>query len=107
MNEAQRQLLRRLALSDQATLDEVTRGLDPRLVGALDDRTRSLVRLAGLVALGAEEPSLHAAVDRARGSGATDDEIMGMAECIAPILEDTMRMTSIPILMAAMDLDRQ
>jgi alkylhydroperoxidase/carboxymuconolactone decarboxylase family protein YurZ len=93
-----------LALSEQATLDEVTRGMDPRLAGILDDRTRSLVRLAALIAIDAEEPSVHAAVDMARGSGATDGEILGTVECIGPILGEGSLPTTPPTLTAAMDL---
>ncbi len=55
------ELLRRLALNDEAALATALDGLDQSGDALIDDRTRSLVRIAGLVALDSGTASLQAA----------------------------------------------
>jgi hypothetical protein len=70
VNEAQRELLSRLSLNDERAFLEVTTGSDPRLARLLDDTTRALVRLAGLITMGPHQTSLQAAVENGTRSGA-------------------------------------
>ena len=105
MSPAHRELLRRLALNDQNTLSDVISGSDPRLAALLDDKTRALVKLAGVITIGPEETSLQAAVDQARGSGARDEEILGTVISIAPMVGQTVISSALPLLMTLMESD--
>lgn len=80
------ELLRRLALNDEAALATALDGLDQSGDALIDDRTRSLVRIAGLVALDSGTASLQAAVDQARSVGVDDDEILDVVIVIAPVV---------------------
>lgn len=51
---------------------------------ALTPKLELLVRLGALVALGAGTTSLRSAVQRARGAGATENEIVGVLVAVAP-----------------------
>ncbi len=104
MDPAQRELLRRLALNDERALHEVISGSNPRLAELIDDKTRALVRLAGVITVGPEETSLRAAVDVARGSGARDEEILGTVISIAPMLSGTRISVALPLLFSVMEL---
>lgn len=74
-----RTLLRQLAASDERSLRTVLVPT-PELAGgdasALDRRTRWLVRLAALLAVGACTESIRWAVDLASASGVGDDAVM-------------------------------
>lgn len=52
----------------------------------LDARTRTLVRLAVLVAIDASEPSMHAAVDDAIATGVTTREVIGLLDGLVPLV---------------------
>lgn len=80
------ELLRRLALNDQDALATALDGFDQSGDALIDDRTKSLVRLAGLVALDCGTASLQAGVDHARSFGVDDDEILDVVMVIAPIV---------------------
>ncbi|HEY6635868.1 MAG TPA: carboxymuconolactone decarboxylase family protein [Acidimicrobiia bacterium] len=80
------ELLRRLALNDEGALATALDGLDQSGEALIDDRTRSLVRLAGLVALDCGTASLQAAVDQARSVGVEDEELFDVVMVIAPIV---------------------
>jgi alkylhydroperoxidase/carboxymuconolactone decarboxylase family protein YurZ len=86
LKSEQRRLLRRLTLNDEPALADVMAGRVPGESGLIDDKTRSLVRIAGLVALDANTPSLQAAVDNAFAAGAEDEEILEVILAVAPIV---------------------
>ena len=80
-------LLRRLALNDEAALGRV---LTPR-AGAdrlteLGSKVELLVRLGALLAVGAATPSLREAVERAWAAGATTDELVGVLVSLGPTI---------------------
>ncbi|HSO49247.1 MAG TPA: hypothetical protein VLS86_01760 [Acidimicrobiia bacterium] len=102
LTSAQRELLRRLALNDERALSDVIIGSNPLVSDLLDDKTRALVRLAGVITVGPEETSLRAAVDSARGSGARDEEILGTVISIAPMVGGTIISLALPLLFSAM-----
>ena len=84
MQETER-LLRRLALNDETSVEMVLAGGagacgEARLVPKVD----LLVQLGALVALGAGTSSLRRAVQRARGAGATEGEMVGVLVAVAP-----------------------
>jgi alkylhydroperoxidase/carboxymuconolactone decarboxylase family protein YurZ len=78
-------LLRRLALSDE---DAVASTLAMALDGpaALDPKTRALVRLASLIALSSACASLQWSVARAVAAGASDEEVVAVLVCVAPLV---------------------
>ena len=91
LGKQHRELLRRLTLSDEKVLRHVVSG---RRVGKhtlLDDRTRALVKVAGLVALEAEIASLQVGRDEVWASGAGNEEIVDTVIAIAPIVGSTTR----------------
>jgi len=103
VSPVQRELLRRLALNDEKALNAVISGSDPQCSELLDDKTRALVRLAGVITVGAEETTLRAALDLARGSGARDEEILGTVISIAPMMEGTSFNSTLPLLSSVME----
>ncbi|HEU4319664.1 MAG TPA: carboxymuconolactone decarboxylase family protein [Acidimicrobiia bacterium] len=86
MKSEQRQLLRRLTLSDDAALADVMSGRLSGETDLLDDKTRGLVRVAGLVALDAKDSLLSAVIETAFGAGANDEEIVEVMLAVAPIV---------------------
>ena len=103
MSPVQRELLRRLALNDEKVLNDVISGSDPKPSELLDDKTRALVKLAGVITVGSEEISLRAAVDLARGAGARDEEILGTMISIAPMVGETSIRSALPLLFSVME----
>ena len=80
-------VLRRLALNDDATVEAALQMPDPGPTGAvLDDKTRALVRLAGLVALSSSASSYGWGVEAAFAAGATEREIVGVVIAVAPVV---------------------
>jgi alkylhydroperoxidase/carboxymuconolactone decarboxylase family protein YurZ len=63
------------------------------------------VRLAGLVALGSETASLHAAVDAAHRAGAADEEILELVVAVAPLVGVSRISSALPGISMAMDRD--
>jgi 4-carboxymuconolactone decarboxylase len=77
--------LRRLALHDERCIASVL-AMDLGDGGCgLDAKTRALVRLAALLALGAAPVSYHWSVGAALDAGATPEEILGVLIAVAPI----------------------
>jgi 4-carboxymuconolactone decarboxylase len=79
--------LRRLAINDACLVDggedgTVAELLDP----VLDPRTRALVRLAALVAVGGAVPSFGAQADAAVNAGATAAEIVDVLFSVVPVI---------------------
>ncbi|HXV72287.1 MAG TPA: hypothetical protein VEB69_12925 [Acidimicrobiia bacterium] len=98
-----RELLRRLTLNDERTLRQVISGSKESKQQLLDDRTRALVRLAGLVALGAEIASLQVARDEILKVGAGDEEIVDTVLAVSSIIGITRVESAIPRLAIALD----
>ena len=80
------ELLRRLAIGDAAALESMLGcELSPDGVPDLDGRTCALVRLAGLVALGASPASYQWCVADALAAGATDPAVVGVLRALVPV----------------------
>ena len=75
--------LRRLAINDAGFAENCLRGADAGSA-ALDPKTRALVRLAALVAVGGSEPSFGAHADAAVSAGATAAEIVEVLVGVVP-----------------------
>lgn len=91
-----RKLLRRLTLNDERALKGVLSGRKQGKETLLDDRTRALVRVAGLVALDAEGASFQVARDEVLATGAGDEEIVDTVVSVAPIVGMTRTASIVP-----------
>lgn len=98
-----RRLLRRLTLNDEGALELVLTGHDPELESLIDGRTRSLVRMAGLVALDSEETSLQTAVDHAHGAGVSDEELVDTVLALDPVIGHRRTTSALPRLVSVID----
>jgi 4-carboxymuconolactone decarboxylase len=78
-------LLRRLALSDEDAVTS-TLAIAPDEPAALDAKTRALVRLAGLIAVSSTCASFQWSVARAVAAGASDEEVVAVLVCLAPLV---------------------
>jgi alkylhydroperoxidase/carboxymuconolactone decarboxylase family protein YurZ len=84
MDEFKRHL-RRIAVHDDALLDQLAvegRASDPAI---LDDKTTALLRLAATVAVDAAPYSFQHAVALALAAGATNDEVVASLEAVTPV----------------------
>ena len=90
------ELLRRMAISDEPTLSRVLGGREDSEM--LDQKTAALVRIAALIAMDAGEPSYGAAIDAAHLAGAEDEEILGVAAAIRPIVGAVKSDAAVPLL---------
>lgn len=95
-----RELLRRLTLNDEKTLRQVVSG---RKGSLLDDRTRALVKLAGLVALDAQIASLQVAREEVWATGIGDEAIVDTVIAVAQIVGATRVASTIPRLAIMLD----
>jgi alkylhydroperoxidase/carboxymuconolactone decarboxylase family protein YurZ len=79
------EMLRRLTLGDERAVGRVLCGgsVDAPL---LDDKTTALVRLACLVAIESDGPSLHPAIDECHAAGAEGDEMIEVVEAVTPVI---------------------
>jgi 4-carboxymuconolactone decarboxylase len=78
--------LRRLVLHDEGCIQSMLGiRLSTNEAPALDPKTQALVRLGGLVALGAAPVSYHWAAEAALDAGATAEEVVGTLVAVAPI----------------------
>jgi 4-carboxymuconolactone decarboxylase len=99
-------LLRRLALNDERVLDMVlTREVCGDGETGLNPKVELLVRLAGLLAVGATTPSLREAVDQAAAAGATPSEIVGVLVALGPAIGLASLVGSAPRLAMAIGYD--
>jgi alkylhydroperoxidase/carboxymuconolactone decarboxylase family protein YurZ len=97
-------LLRRLALNDETSLEQVLVG-DPGSPVALEPKDDLLVRLGALLALGAATTSLRTVVEHATAAGATEAEIVGVLVAVAPAVGLARVVSSAPKLAAAIGYD--
>lgn len=100
-----RELLRRLTLNDEKTLRQVVSGRETGRETLLDDGTRALVKLAGLVALDAQIASLQVVLDEVWTTGAGDEEIVETIMAVAEIVGATRVVSTIPRLAITLDRD--
>jgi 4-carboxymuconolactone decarboxylase len=85
--ERAEELLRRLALNDEGAVQSVLAGHpDPGGVPTLDVKTRALVSLGALLAMGAATTSLKWMAETAYQAGATDEELVGVLVAVGPEL---------------------
>jgi hypothetical protein len=104
--EQEERLLRRLALNDEASIGMVLAGRGESEAGAtLGPKAALLVQLGALLALGAATTSLRPAVQRARGVGATEAEIVGVLIAIGPAVGLARVVSTAPKLAAAIGYD--
>jgi hypothetical protein len=76
-----------MALNDERVIGMVlTRRLGEDDETELSPKVELLVRLAGLLAVGATTPSLREAVDQAAAAGATPSEIVGVLIAVGPAI---------------------
>ena len=77
-------VLRSLAINDPRLTEDLTeRANQPT---ELDEKTRALVRLAALVAVGGAPPSYGALTDAAVGAGASAGEIVDVLIDVVPVV---------------------
>jgi alkylhydroperoxidase/carboxymuconolactone decarboxylase family protein YurZ len=102
-----RELLRRLAAGDEASLEAAFSSQAGR-EGAgrnLDRTTRMLVELAALLATDAPTTSVRWAAERAAAAGADDDALVGVLLAAAATAGGAQMVTSAPRLALALDVD--
>jgi alkylhydroperoxidase/carboxymuconolactone decarboxylase family protein YurZ len=77
--------LRRLAVHDDALVEEILSEQTIRPVLGLDERTAALVRVAATIAVDAAPSSFQHAVAFALAAGATNGEIVATLEAVTPV----------------------
>ena len=99
-------LLRRLALNDEAVLGRVlTQRTGPDRPTELGSKVELLVRLGALLAVGAAPPSLREAVERASAAGVTTDEIVAVLVSLGPTIGLASLVAAAPKLAVAIGYD--
>lgn len=105
------EVLRQLALGDERLLHKLVGEPVPTgkaaavLEDSLDRRTRTLVYLAALIALGAPTDSLRWAAERATTSGASLETVAGVLLASAPVMGRAGLVEAAPRLALALGLD--
>lgn len=94
--------LRRLSIDDERRPGA---RMDPPETPTLDARTRSLVRLAALVAVAAAAPSIRREIDDAVSAGADAQQIVSVLDAIIPIVGRPRVVTAAPKVALALDVD--
>ena len=79
------EMLRRFTLGDERIVARLMCGVYAG-DGVLDDKTRALVCLAGLLATEPDVPSLHSVLDACQAAGAESDEMLGVIEATQTII---------------------
>ena len=108
MGVATRELLRRLAASDESSLEaafSAAAGGPDGIVLNLDRSTRILVELAALLATDAPTTSVRWAAERAAAAGADDEALLGVLLAAGAAAGGAQMVTSAPRLALALDLD--
>ena len=78
--------LRRLRLHDERCIQSMLGiHLSDNDAARLDPKTQALIRLGGLVAMGAASVSYHWAAEAALDAGATAEDVVGALIAVAPI----------------------
>jgi alkylhydroperoxidase/carboxymuconolactone decarboxylase family protein YurZ len=84
MDEYKRHL-RRLAVHDDALLEDIARDASAFTTPVIDQKTVALVRIAATVAVDAAPASFQHVVALALAAGATGDEIVASLEAVTPV----------------------
>ncbi len=86
--ESPEEILRRLAIRDDALIHQVLarREEERRAELALDPKAYGLVCVASLIAVDAGAPSYLWAVDAARAAGASDEELVACLMAVLPVV---------------------
>jgi alkylhydroperoxidase/carboxymuconolactone decarboxylase family protein YurZ len=84
MDEYKRHL-RRLAVHDDALLEDIARDASAFTTSVIDQKTVALVRVAATVAVDAAPASFQHVVALALAAGATSDEIVATLEAVTPV----------------------
>jgi alkylhydroperoxidase/carboxymuconolactone decarboxylase family protein YurZ len=80
-----KQELRRLAMHDEALLEEIAVKGSSFAAAVIDERTQALARVAATIAVDASTSSFQHAVTHALAVGATTDEIVATLEAVTPV----------------------
>jgi 4-carboxymuconolactone decarboxylase len=98
--------LRKLAIGDDAYLGRLVASEPANVVeSGLEPKTHALVRIGALIAVGAPAPAYLEAVEAARASGASDDEIVGCLLAVLPELGAAAAISAAPKLGLALGYD--
>lgn len=98
--------LRGLALNDEGLIGSVLASSgDDVEISRLDRKTQTLVRLGGLLAIGAAPSSYQCHVDAAFAAGASEDEIVGTLIAITPTVGVARAVSAAPELALALGYD--
>lgn len=104
MTPEQVETLRRLALNEPMTTNEVMGG-GFAAVGSLDPRTAALVRIAALISIDSDPATFRWAMDLAQAAGVDDTEVFDTLMAVAPIVGIARLTSTIPRVLAALDLE--
>lgn len=104
MTPEQVETLRRLALNEPETTNEVMGGRNADL-NSLDPCTQALVRLAALISIDSDPGTFRWAIELAQAAGVDDSDVFATLMSIAPIVGVAKLTSAIPNVLAAMDLD--
>jgi 4-carboxymuconolactone decarboxylase len=98
--------LRRLVLHDEGCIQSMLGiHLSDNQASGLEPKTRALVRLGGLVAMGAAPASYHWAAEAALVAGATAEDVVGTLTAVAPISGLARVVSAIPEVALAIGYD--
>jgi 4-carboxymuconolactone decarboxylase len=97
--------LRGLALNDERLIGSVLASSDDVEISRLDRKTQALVRLGGLLAIGAAASSYQCHVEAAFAAGASEDEIVGALIAITPSVGVARAVSAAPELALALGYD--
>ncbi len=77
--------LRRLAIHDDSLFESILTDENTPAASALDERTKTLVRVAATIAVDAAPSSIQHVVTLALAAGATSNEIVATLEAVSPV----------------------
>ncbi len=97
--------LRRLAVHDDALVDQIAVDGSSFAASVLDERTAALARLAAIVAVNAAPSTFQHAVTLALTAGASRDEIVATLEAVTPVTGAARVVSSAPKLALALGYD--
>jgi alkylhydroperoxidase/carboxymuconolactone decarboxylase family protein YurZ len=97
-------LLRRLALNEKDAIKQVMGGASADS-GGLDGRSAALVRVAALLSVDSDPATFRWAVEEAIAAGVEDTDFVETLVAVAPIIGVARLTSSLPHLMAALDLE--
>lgn len=98
--------LRKLSIGDDAYFDEILASEPANVANSrLDPKTHALVRLGALIAADAAAPSYLDAIESARDSDASDEELVGCLVAVLPQLGAARVISAAPKLGLALGYD--